>query len=97
MSISFIHKTFSSCHLLSTELACPEIMAVLSTCLCILSHWNYNKQNVANSDGITIILQCQKAPPKITIKGEVVQTYSKHLLVIFYDCSFQILPIPQHF
>jgi hypothetical protein len=73
---------FKSCHLLSTQLACPENTAVLSNYLCILSHCNCNKQNVANSDGIIITLHSQKAPQKITTKGEVVQTYSKHLLVI---------------
>lgn len=55
---------FKSCHLLPTQLACPENMAVLSTCLCILSHCNSNKQNVANSDGIIITLHSQKAPQK---------------------------------
>jgi len=57
-------------------------MAVLSTCLYIFSHCNCNKQNVANYDGIITTLHSQKAPQKITIEGEVVETYSKHLLVI---------------
>lgn len=65
MPISFIHKIFSSCHLLSTELACSENMTVLSACLCNLSHCNCNKQNVANFDGLHYILK--KQHQKITI------------------------------
>jgi hypothetical protein len=80
MPTSFIHKIFSSCHLLYSELACPENMTVLSTCLCNLSHCNCNKENVANSDRLHYIVKKhhKKLSFKVKMSKLIPSTYWLH-------------------